>query len=151
MKVASATAPHDFAALSQLNFSHSANYQVIELEAKKRAYARLYEQYKKLMEMEEHGISIKITMTSPAGTMEINGYDHFEPMEYLNCVSQNLNARAAEILELSAQHQSGLLLGTTEEQRAENALKLQAHALCMPQGLAEPAQTTPTSAPALAA
>jgi hypothetical protein len=135
----------DINALSKLNFWHSADYQLIELDIKKRAYAREYEQYKKLMEMEEAGITVTVIMTSEVGTITLQDNDQFQPMEYLNDLSKSLAARADEILDLTQKHQQGLLMGDTHEERDENTLRLIGHAICMPATPDEAAQpTTPT-------
>ena len=153
MKLATATTSPDFVALGKLSFSHSVDYELIELKAKKRAYARLYERYKLLMEMEENGITVTVTMTSDAGTMVVENDQQFEPMEYLNAISLALNTRAAEILDLSDQLQKGTLFRSSEEGHEQMALNLQAHALCMPAAPAQPGIVTaaPATPAALAA
>lgn len=146
MKVAT-NAPLDFNAMRQHNFCHAADYKLLELEYKKRAYAVLYDRYKKLMEMHEAGITVTVTLTSAAGTMTLEDCDQFEPMEYLNHLSKCLSARADEIIDLTEQEQQGLLMGTTDKDREEITLQLQVHALCMPQSIGQPLteQATPVA------
>lgn len=133
MKVAATTPTKiDFDALKGIPAYHCADYEARQLERKRVAYELLLERYHKLLLMEEEGITVMVTMTTHSGSMTVHGDRQFEPMDYLNTLSTQLDKLAIEILALHQKQQTTGIDNDNRDEVADNLLRRKALALCRP-------------------
>lgn len=131
MNLSPATPAVDFTAIRSVSAYYCVQYEAATLARKRTAYASLRERYERLLLMHEEGITVTVTMTSRSGTMKVEADDQFEPMEYLNSLSNQLDQLAKEILALHEKQQTtGLDNGRGEAE--DDLVRHQALTLLLP-------------------
>lgn len=131
MNLSPTTPAVDFTTIRNVPAYYCVQYEAATLARKRTAYASLRERYERLLLMHEEGITVTVTMTSRSGTMKVEADDQFEPMEYLNSLSSQLDQLAKEILALHEKQQTtGLDNGRGEVE--DDLVRHQALALLLP-------------------